>query len=140
MFYNLIFTKAMKRFVISFLTLFLLWTLQPGLLHAKDPMKIYEGTWKFTAEQAPFGYQAGTMTFEIKENKLTGYLKFSETEYIIEFQNIEINDGGITLEITVEYEQVPINASVKDDILTGTAASPEGPVSFSATRVVSGQK
>jgi len=130
----------MKRFAIPFFTLLLLWTLQPGLLHAKDPMKTYEGTWKFTAEQAPFGYQAGTMTFEIKENKLTGFLKFSETEYVIEFQNIEINDGGITLEITVEYEQVPINASVKDNILSGTATAPEGPVSFSATRVVSNQK
>lgn len=130
----------MKRFAISFFTLLLLWTLQPGLLHAKDPMKIYEGTWEFTAEQAPFGYQAGTMTFKIKENKLTGYLKFSETEYIIEFQNIEINDGGITLEITVEYEQVPIRASVKDNILTGTAASPDSPVSFLATRVESSQK
>ena len=130
----------MKRFAISFFTLLLLWTFQPGLLHAKDPIKAYEGTWKFTAEQAPFGYQAGTMTFEIKEKKLTGYLKFSETEYIIEFQNIEINDGGITLEITVEYAPVPINASVKDNVLTGTAASPDGPISFSATRVVSGQK
>lgn len=129
----------MKRFAISFLTLFLLWTLQPGLLHAGDPMKIYEGTWEFTAEQAPFGYQAGTMTFEIKENKLTGYLKFSESEYIIEFQNIEINDGGITLEITVEYEQVPIKGSVRENVFTGTAASPEGPVSFSATRVMSSQ-
>ena len=80
------------------------------------------------------------MTFEIKENKLTGYLKFSETEFMIEFQNIEINDGGITLEITVEYEQVPIKVSVKDNILTGTADSPEGPVSFSATRVVKEKK
>ena len=112
----------MKRFVISFLTLFLLWTLQPGLLHAKDPMKIYEGTWKFSAEQDPCGYHAGTMTFEIKENKLTGYMKFSETEYIFEFQTIEINDGGITLEITVDYEQIPINASVKYNVLTGTSA------------------
>jgi len=61
-------------------------TLQPGLLHAKDPMKAYEGTWKFTAEQAP------------------------------------------------------INASVKDNILSGTAASPDDPVSFSATRVVKEKK
>jgi len=140
LFYNLIFTKAMKRFVISFFTLLLLWTLQPGLLHAENPMKTYEGTWEFTAEQAPFGYQAGTMTFEIKEKKLTGYIKFSETEYVIEFQNIEINDGGITLDITVEYEQVPIRGSVKDNVFTGTATSPEGPVSFSANRVVSSQK
>ena len=126
----------MKRFTISFLVIFLLCIFQSGLLHAGNPMKIYEGTWKFTAEQAPFGYQAGTMTFEIKENKLTGYMKFSETEYIFEFQNIEINDGGITLEITVEDEQIPINASVKDNVLTGTAATPDGPVSISATRVV----
>jgi len=130
----------MKRFAISFFTLLLLWTLQPGLLHAKNPMKIYEGTWKFTAEQAPFGYQAGTMTFEIKENKLTGFLKFSETEYVIEFQNIEINDGGITLDITVEYEQIPIKGSVKDNVFSGTATSSEGPISFSATRVVKGKK
>lgn len=130
----------MKRFAISFFTILLLWTLQPGLLHAKDPMKTYVGTWKFTAGQAPFGYQAGTITFEIEENKLTGYLKFSETEYMIEFQNIEINNGGISFEITVEYEQVPIKASVKDNILSGTAASPEGPVSFSATRVVKEKK
>jgi hypothetical protein len=130
----------MKRFAISFISLLLLLAMQPNLLHAKDPIKAYEGTWKFTAEQAPFGYQAGTMTFEIKENKLTGFLKFSETEYVIEFQNIEVNDGGITLEITVEYEQVPIKVSVKDNILTGTADSPEGPVSFSATRVVKEKK
>ena len=130
----------MKRFVISLITLFLLLAMQPGLLHAKDPMKTYEGTWKFSAEQAPFGYNAGTMTFEIKENKLAGYLKFSETEYMIEFQNIEINDGGITLEITVEYEQVPMKASVKDNILTGTADSSAGLISFSATRVVKEKK
>ena len=130
----------MKRFAISFLTLSLLWTLKPGLLHAENPMKTYEGTWEFTAEQAPYGYQAGTMTFEIKENKLTGYLKFSESEYIIEFQNIEINDGGITLEITVEYEQVPIRGSVKDSVFTGTAESSSGPIKFSATRVVKEKK
>ena len=127
----------MKRFIISFLTLFLLWTFQPGVLHAKDPIKKYAGTWKFTAEQAPFGYQTGTMTFEIKDNKLTGYLKFSENEYVINFQNIEINDEGITLELTVEYNQVSIKASVKNNIFSGTAASPEGPVSFSATKMVS---
>ena len=130
----------MKRFTISFLVIFLLCIFQSGLLHAGNPMKIYEGTWKFTAEQAPFGYQAGSMTFEIKEDTLTGYLKFTDSDYIIEFQNIEINNGGITLEITVEYEQVPIKASVKDNLLTGTAASPEGPINFSATRVVSSQK
>ncbi|MBE9509508.1 MAG: hypothetical protein IMY71_01415 [Bacteroidetes bacterium] len=130
----------MKRFTISFLTLFLLCILQSGLLHAENPMKTYEGTWKFTAEQAPFGYQAGTMTFEIKEDTLTGYLNFADSDYIIEFQNIEINDGGITLEITVEYEQVPIRGSVKDNVFTGTATSPEGPIGFSATRVVKGKK
>ena len=130
----------MKRFTISFLVIFLLCIFQSGLLHAGNPMKIYEGTWKFTAEQAPFGYQAGSMTFEIKEDTLTGYLKFTDSDYIIEFQNIEINDGGITLEITVEYEQVPIKASVKDNLLTGTAASSEGPINFSATRVVKGKK
>lgn len=125
----------MKRFAISFLTLFLLWALQPGLLHAKNPMKIYKGTWKFTAEQAPPGYQAGTMTFEIKEKKLTGYMKFSEVEYAFEFQNIEINDGGISFEITVEYEQIPINGSVKDNVFTGVADPSSGPVSISATKV-----
>ena len=125
----------MKRFIISFFTLLLFWTLQPGLLHAGNPMKTYEGTWKFTAEQAPFGYQAGSITFEIKKDTLTGYLKFSESEYIIELQNIEINDKGMNLGITVEYEYVSIKASVKDNILTGTAASPEGPINFSATRV-----
>ena len=130
----------MKRFAISFISLLLLLAMQPNLLHAKDSIKDYEGTWKFTAEQAPFGYQAGTMTFEIKEKKLTGYLKFSETEYTFEFQNIEINDGGISFEITVEYEQIPISASVKDNVITGTAASPDGPVSFSATRVVKEKK
>ena len=124
----------MKRFAISFLTLFLLWALQPGLLHAKNPMKIYKGTWKFTAEQAPPGYQSGTMTFEIKEKKLTGYMKFSETEYAFEFQNIEINDGGISFEITVEYDQIPINGSVKDNVFTGSAASPDGPIAISATK------
>ena len=130
----------MKRFTISFLVIFLLCIFQSGLLHAGNPMKTYEGTWKFTAEQAPFGYQAGTMTFEIKEDTLTGYLKFAASEYIIEFQNIEINDKGMNFGITVEYEYVSIKASVKDNILTGTAASPEGPVSFSATRVVKEKK
>ena len=130
----------MKRFTISFLVIFLLCIFQSVLLHAGNPMKIYEGTWKFTAEQAPFGYQAGSMTFEIKEDTLTGYLKFADSEYIIEFQNIEINDGGITLEITVEYEQVPIKASVKDNLLTGTAASPGGPINFSAIRVMKEKK
>ena len=130
----------MKRFTISFLVIFLLCIFQSGLLHAGNPMKTYEGTWKFTAEQAPFGYQAGIMTFEIKEDTLTGYLKLAASEYIIEFQNIEINDKGMNFGITVEYEYVSIKASVKDNILTGTAASPEGPVSFSATRVVKEKK
>ena len=130
----------MKRFAISFFTLFLLWTLQPGLLHAKDPKKTYEGTWKFTAEQVPYEYQAGTITFKIKEKKLTGYLKFSETEYVFKFQNIEINDEDISFKITIEYEQISIKGSVKDNVFSGTATSSEGPVSFSATRVVSNQK
>lgn len=126
----------MKRFIISLFTLSLLWTLQAGLLHAKDPMKTYEGTWEFTAEQAPYGYQAGTMTFEIKDNKLTGYLMFSETEYKILFENIEVNDGGLSLEITVDYEKVPIKGSVKDDVLSGIAEPSSGQVSFSATRLI----
>lgn len=125
----------MKRFIISFFTIALLWSLQAGLLNAKDPMKTFEGTWKFSAEQAPYGYQSGTMTFEIKDQKLTGYLMFSETEYKIPFENIEINDGGIALEITVDYEQIPIKGTIKDDVFSGIAESSQGPVSFTAKRV-----
>jgi len=125
----------MKRFAISFFTLLLLWTLQPGLLHSENPVKTYESIWKFTAEQAPFGYQAGSMTFEIKEDTLTGYLKFVDSDYIIDFQNIEIIDGDITFNITVEYEYVSIKGSVNDNVFTGTAESSYGLIKFSATRV-----
>jgi hypothetical protein len=130
----------MKRFTISFLVIFLLCIFQSGLLHAGNPMKIYEGTWKFTAEQAPFGYQAGSIIFEIKGDTLTGYLKFADSDYVIEFQNIEINDKGMNFGITVEYEQVSMKVSVNDNVFTGTAEYSSGLINFSATRVVKGKK
>ena len=92
------------------------------------------GHWKFTSQYAPDGFQTGTFVIGEKDGALTGEIKFADG-YSVPMKNMAVTDGVLKFSISVEYNDVPITATVEGNKLKGTASSPEGNLPFEAVKV-----
>ena len=106
--------------------------------NAPADKKDFVGDWKFTSQYAPEGYQTGTFVIGEKEGALTGEIRFAEG-YTVPMKNMVVTDGVLKFSISVDYNDVPITATVEGDKLKGKASSPDGDLPFEAVKVVKEQ-
>jgi hypothetical protein len=126
----------MKRITILMLVaMFAATTLRAN---APADKKDFVGDWKFTSQYAPEGFQTGTFVIGEKEGALTGEIRFAEG-YTVPMKNMVVTDGVLKFSISVDYNDVPITATVEGNKLKGTASSPEGNLPFEAVKVVKEQ-
>jgi hypothetical protein len=109
-------------------------------LQANEPAdkKDFVGDWKFTSQYAPEGFQTGMFVIGEKEGSLTGEIKFADG-YSVPVENMAVTDGVLKFSISVDYNDVPITATVEGNKLKGTASSPDGNLPFEAVKVVKAQ-
>jgi hypothetical protein len=92
------------------------------------------GEWKFESPHAPYGYNKGSIIISEKEGVLAGEIKFTDGTKV-EIKNVEFEEGILKFSISVEYNNIPIKATIEGNKMKGTASAPEGDLSFEATKV-----
>lgn len=106
------------------------------------PLKIdpeLEGVYDYTAKEAPYEYQKGT--FEIKKDKNEDNqdqwsIDVIISGYTMTARNVKVDQSKIQFTIYVEGTPVTVRLESKENQLTGTADSYEGPVSIIAKRKI----
>ncbi len=96
--------------------------------------KDFLGEWKFESPYAPEGYQTGIFFMEEKEGELAGEIRFADG-YKVKMENMKFADGVLKFTIQVDYNPVDLKATIEDNVLKGSAATPEGDLPFEAKKV-----
>ena len=90
------------------------------------------GTWEYEAPDAPYEYQNGDMVFEMKDDKLTGYVSIDG--YKIELESLKADKSKVSGEIYVEGTSVMLELEFSKKTFTGTATYSEGSLDLSGTK------
>lgn len=91
------------------------------------------GSWKCVANDVPDEYKNSTISITEKEGKLEGSVKF-ENGTVVNLNYVKQNDKEVTMSIYVEGYEVIIKGKLEGSKITGTADTPDGPVSLTATK------
>ncbi len=89
------------------------------------------GTWKYMISDVPAEYQSGSLVFEQKDNKTTGYVESAEKN---QMQDLVVNQGKVTFTTENQNGIFKYNFSQKGDTLTGMIASQYGDFAIKAVR------
>lgn len=92
------------------------------------------GSWKCVATDVPEEYKNSTIAISEKDGKLVGTVKFDNgTEIALNYVKQTGND--VVMAVYVEGYEVIIKGKLSGSKITGTADTPEGQVSLTATKV-----
>jgi len=87
------------------------------------------GTWKYTAPDAPFGFQTGRMIFFEEEGLIKAKIKIYG--FTFDTENLKINGNKISCTTEVEHEQLSIKLEMNDNQLVGWVQFSDGGMSIS---------
>jgi hypothetical protein len=109
-----------------------------AVLMAAKPVTFAEkksivGSWKCVAKDVPEQYMNSLISVTEKEGKLVGTVKFDSGSEI-SLNYVKQNGSDVTLSVYVEGNEVIIKCKVEGSKITGTADTPDGTVSLTATR------
>lgn len=94
------------------------------------------GKWQFEAPYAPEGYNNGIMEFVRAEGKYQAFVSFTGSDYKIPLEKVTVQADSITMSLYVEGADVVIKLKMESaEKLTGSAASPNGEIPLTATKV-----
>ena len=93
------------------------------------------GEWKFESPNAPYGYNKGSIIILEKEGLLAGEIKFADGTKV-ELKDVKFEENVLKFNISVEYNNIPIKATIEGKKMKGTAGTPEGNMPFEARKVV----
>ncbi|MBK9390688.1 MAG: hypothetical protein IPN68_10975 [Bacteroidetes bacterium] len=91
------------------------------------------GSWKCVANDVPDEYKNSIISITEKEGKLEGSVKF-ENGTMVNLNYVKQNDKEVTMSIYVEGYEVVIKGKLEGSKITGTADTPDGPVTLTATK------
>jgi len=96
------------------------------------------GTWIYTVEDAPFGFQTGRVIFYEENDSTKAKLKIYGIPK--ETANLEIDSTKVFFTTQVEHEQISIKLEMMDDELIGMVRASEGAMPISMVKKGSKQR
>ena len=82
------------------------------------------GTWNYTVEDAPFGFQTGKVIFFEEDSAMKAKIKIYG--FSIDTENLMIDGTKVSFTSQVEHEQISIVLDLVDDQLIGEVRASEG--------------
>ena len=89
------------------------------------------GTWKYLISDVPAEYQTGSLVFEQKDNKTTGYVESSEKN---EMKGLTVDQQKVTFTTENQAGAFKYSLMQKGDTLTGVITSQYGEFGIKAVR------
>ncbi len=111
------------------------------LISAKTPAlkkSALIGSWKCITNDVPEEYKNSTISIFEKEGKLTGSVKF-ESGVEISLNYVRHIGNDVVISVYVEGNEVIIKGKLEGSKITGTADTPDGVVTLTATKVKKGK-
>ncbi len=96
------------------------------------------GSWKCIANDVPEEYKNSIISITEKEGKLAGSVKF-ENGAVVSLNYVKHEGKDVTMSVYVEGYEVIIKGKLEGSKITGTADTPEGVVSLTATKSEKGK-
>ena len=116
------------------IVLFSLLVLSTGVLFSQTKSKINpEGTWAFTAPEAPYEYSTGDFVITLDGKELKGELVFSEY-FKVPVQDLKLENDSLTFRANVEGNLIYSKNKITYDEIKGAVSSSEGIIQFTAKR------
>lgn len=92
------------------------------------------GSWKCVANDVPEEYKNSTIIIIKKDGKLAGTVKF-DNGMEIALNYVKQTGNDVVMSVYVDGYEVIINGKLTGSTITGTADTPDGQVTLSATRI-----
>jgi len=96
------------------------------------------GTWKCIANDVPEEYKNSTISITEKDGLLAGSVKF-ENGTVVNLNYVKQNGKDVTMSVYVEGYEVIIKGKLEGSKITGTADTPNGVVTLTATKTEKGK-
>lgn len=103
------------------------------VMYAQSKSPVLSGEWSFSAPDAPYGYQSGTLKFTEKEGKLTAVVVISGSELTI--SNIEREGDSYACSFYVDGTPVSLTFKQDNNKLAGTADADGSSIQVEFTKV-----
>lgn len=97
---------------------------------AENFNKDLNGTWNFSAIEAPAPYQTGCIEFLEKDGKLTGKMTSGNTT--VPMENLSVSNDSISYELNVRSTVLTALLIKQNDSLKGKIFTPEGEMLITA--------
>jgi len=98
------------------------------------PKSALIGSWKCVANDVPEAYINSLITINEKDGKLAGTVKF-DSGVEISLNYVKQIEKDVTMSVYVEGNEVIIKGKLEGPKITGTADTPDGQVTITATKV-----
>jgi len=92
------------------------------------------GSWKCIANDVPEEYKNSTINITEKDGKLTGAVKF-ENGVEIGLNYVKQTGNDVVMSVYVDGNEIIIKGKLAGSKITGTADTPDGQVTLSATKI-----
>ena len=108
--------------------------LSTGVLFAQKKSDVKpEGTWTFTAPDAPYEYSTGDIVITKEGKELKGEIVFSEY-YKLKVHDLKLEADVLTFKAYVEGDVIYTKATLTKDEMKGKVSYSEGTMDISAKR------
>lgn len=122
----------MKKLTGLFLLITLILTFSSNQLRADEKSKALLGEWLYEVNEAPYGYDKGSLVFAEKDGQITCVIILEAGE--LPTNDLTVENEKITFTTSVEGSTINIVLTLENEKLSGLVDSPEGPKKITATR------
>ena len=125
----------MKRRYAYFISLFLLFGLfgfNANLMAENEPA----GKWKFTAPDAPYGYDKGIIEISKDGDELKATISFTGMDYRFDLEKVKYEEGRISFNLFLDGEDILVWLTFsEEDKIAGKAIYSQGEIQLFANRM-----
>lgn len=90
------------------------------------------GKWSYTISNVPVEYESGSMTFEQKDDKITGYV--GEADQKKEMKELKIDGGKVSFKMDFDGGLIDYKLTLEGEKLNGSVLSNYGEFPIAAVR------
>ena len=91
-----------------------------------------EGTWAYSAPDAPYEYAKGDIIIKKEDGKYNATIKFQYDS--LETKDVKVDKNTVVIKFDIDGNPIKVTLKIKGDVLTGVSESSEGSLQLTAKR------
>ncbi len=120
----------MKKNLIALTVLALIFNLT---IQAQESVSKYKGTWEYTCNEAPYGFETGKIVIKKEDGKYTSTTIYNDGS-TNKADSVKVKDGALIIETYVEGNYVKVELKKKKGKLVGFVYTDDGTLEITAKK------